>query len=123
MSTTDGKNITITNIQIKNTGKIFLEYFISNYLESTIYCPENYQFGYKCVCGILNSEFNEIEVGSFVKCCLGDENDNVVYLYWANKNSLYDCSAKYGTIEYLHENYCFNCSLNTMQISQHIKKT
>jgi hypothetical protein len=116
MSTTTEKNITIANIQIKNTGKIFLEHFISNYLGSIIYCPEDYPFGYKCVCGILNSEFNDIELGSFVKCCLGNEDDTVVYLYWTNKNNSYNISKEYGTIEYLHENYYFNRSLNTMRI-------
>ena len=78
MSTTTEKNITIANIQIKITGKIFLEHFISNYLGSIIYCPEDYPFG--------------------------NEDDTVVYLYWTNKNNLYNGTEGKGTIKYILKN-------------------
>ena len=64
-------------------AQYMFEYF-ENILSDKYYPEKEHLVCNKCVVGILNMQFDEMEPGTFVKCCLDLESDDYIYVYWTN---------------------------------------
>ncbi len=86
----------------KGVCKYLFNYF-ENIMENKFYPDKKDLIGLNCVVGILTESFDDIESGSFIKCCIDSYTDNYVYVYWTNK---YDSELEGNTEKiYLSLNY------------------